>query len=64
MKLEKAIKKALKQHGLITRRSWEKDVHIQPECISMPCYLLINGKRYKNWNPTGEDFIAKDWYVV
>ena len=73
MRIDEAVKKAMKTKGCIYREEVVKKFSenyavIQPTNSYEACILIIfkNGKAERSsrcWNPTADDLMAEDWNV-
>lgn len=73
MKIHEAVRKAIKQNGVIYRSSAKAEcaevyATIKPTNTYDACVLIVNKgnkkKSCRNWNPTADDLIADDWEVT
>ena len=72
MKIDEAVKIAMKQDAFIRRKNeLSGKVLIKPTNYSDCCYLLIKDKKEnwrsrctRCWNPTAEELMSDDWEVT
>lgn len=65
MKINKAVKKAVKNNGYISRKlNGRNTVFIKPTDGNECCVVYLSKEHsQKKWNPCAKDFLRKDWEV-
>ena len=71
MKIDSAIRIALKIQCEIRRECWPERIGLKVTCEENPIYLLIDGDAGKNennrprcWNPKPVELMADDWKLT